>query len=89
MRVMEPAGACPQPVEFWARQFVERWYRGQGHVANDFRRFVSAHRVPGEAHAEVRERAQELLLVEVFANDPHFAFAPGRQAAGNQETVRA
>ncbi|HVH13570.1 MAG TPA: hypothetical protein VM759_10980 [Longimicrobium sp.] len=85
MRVMEPAGACPQPVEFWARQFVECWYRGQGHVANDFRRFVSAHRVPGEAHAEVRERAQELLLVDV----PYPALGSVRRAVGGQEAVRA
>lgn len=49
-------------VDFWARQFAERWYRGQGHLANDFRRFVAAHRVPRSARGEVCERAQELLL---------------------------
>lgn len=65
--MIEAACARPVTVEFWARQFSERWYRGQGHVANDFRRFVSAYRVPPEAHEEVCERAQELLLASVPA----------------------
>jgi hypothetical protein len=46
----------------WARSFVERWYRGQGNLADDFRRFAREHGVPPEADACVRERAQELLL---------------------------
>jgi hypothetical protein len=63
MQTMDPpACARRESVEFWARQFAGRWYRGQGHLANDFRRFVSAHRVPADAHEDVCDRAQELLL---------------------------
>lgn len=46
---------------FWARQFAGRWYRGPAHLANDFRRFAAAYRVPAAAQADVRERAGELL----------------------------
>lgn len=86
--MIEAACARPEPVEFWARQFAECWYRGQGHVANDFRRFVSAHRIPPDAHEEVCERAQELLLVCVPAPLPHlYPSAPGRQTAAGREMV--
>jgi hypothetical protein len=75
--MIQSAGAPLEAVEFWARQFAEGWYRGQDHVANDFRRFVSAHRVPPDAHEEVCERAQELLLV--------CPPAPGRRAAAGDD----
>jgi hypothetical protein len=50
-----------ESADFWARQFAGRWYRGPAHLANDFRRFTSAYRVPAAAQGDVRERARELL----------------------------
>lgn len=47
--------------EFWARQFAGRWYRGPGHVENDFRRFATAYRVPARVRAQVLARALGLL----------------------------
>lgn len=47
--------------DFWARQFAGRWYRGPAHLANDFRRFTAAYRVPAHARDRVWARASGLL----------------------------
>lgn len=62
MTTMDAARAeHEESADFWARQFAGRWYRGPAHLANDFRRFTAAYRVPPAAHAAVRGRARELL----------------------------
>lgn len=82
--MIEPASARPEPVEFWARQFAEWWYRAHGHVANAFRRFASAHR---DAHEEVCKRTHELPVC-VPAHLHHLPpSASRRQAAAGRKKV--
>lgn len=51
----------PETMEFWARQFAGRWYRGPAHLENDLRRFAAAYRVPAAARDALRQRALGLL----------------------------